>query len=263
MDNEKIWVNIPPGFRGVVFSRFGGGMKDKLIQEGAHFYVPFLQSIYISDLTRQSAQIDQITADSVEFQDVILRVNVEFSLQEENLLKMYRKYGMKSNREIIADIIEPNTNEAVKNIVIHYPIFEVLLYQSKIKKELKENLTAILAEYYLTIYDVDIENILIASKFRNTFAESELARKKKENEQILMEQTKIKAERQLLEAENRKKIKILEAQGILEYNRLVSQQKLDNAFLQLKKLENKEKAIEKWNGKLPDQTGNLEAWPFD
>lgn len=260
---EKIWVNIPPGHRGLTFNRFGGGMKEKLLGEGSSFYIPFLQSIYIVNLTHQSARIDNITADSMEFQDVVLRVNVEFNLQEENILKMYRKYGMRSIEQIIKDIIEPNANEAAKNIIIKYPVFQVLLYQSKIKDELKENLKSILSEYYLTVYDVDIENILISSKFRDTLAESELARKKKEAEEILLEQIKIESQRKLVEAENSKKIKILEAEGMAEYNRLLSRQKVDSTILELKKLENKSKVIDKWDGKLPECTGNLETWPFD
>jgi prohibitin 1 len=260
---EKIWVNIPPGYRGIVFNRFGGGMKDKLLGEGSIFYIPFLQSIYIVNLTHLSAKIDNITADSIEFQDVVLRINVEFSLQEENILKMYRKFGMRSIDQIISDIIESNTNEAVKNIIIKYPIFQVLLYQSKIKDELKKNLKLILSEYYLTVYDVDIENILISSKFRDTLAESELARKKKETEEILLEQIKIESQRKLVEAENSKKIKILEAEGMSEYNRLLSKQKIDSNILEFKRLENKSKVINKWDGKLPVTTGNLEVWPFD
>ena len=261
--NDKIWCNIPPGFRGVVFNRFGGGMKDTLIGEGSRFYIPFFQSIYIANLTRQSAKIDNITADSKEFQDVILRVNVEYSLQEQNLLLFYRKYGMKSIDEIIFEIIEPNTNEAAKNIIIDYPVFDVLIHQSDIKSRLKEKLAHILEEYYITVYDVDIENILISSKFRNTVALAEVARKEKEGEAIRLEQKKIEAQRLLLEAENRKKIKILEAEAILEYNRLVSKQRIDQSLFELKRLENKKAAIEKWDGKLPVTTGGLQSWPFD
>lgn len=261
--DEKIWVNVPPGHRGVVFNRFGGGMKDKMMGEGSSFYMPFLQSVYIADLTRSSARINQITADSHEFQDVVLDINVEFSLQEESLLSMYRKYGMKSSAEVVRDIIEPNANEAVKNIVINYPIFEVLLAQSEIKKELYKQLENILGEYYITLYDVDIENILIASKFRNTVAEAELARAGKERENILLEQTRLQSERLVLEAENSKKVKILEAESIAEYNRLVSRQTINQNVLELKRLENKAKAIEKWDGKLPSETGALNNWPFD
>ena len=262
-DGGKIWVNIPPGYRGVVFNKFGGGMKDKLMGEGSNFCMPFLQSVYIANLTRLSAKIDNITADSKEFQDVVLKINVEFSLQEENLLNMYRKYGMKSIEEISHDIIEPNVNESVKNIIISYPVFEVLSYQSKIKDELKKNLKTILDDYYITVYDVDVENILISSKFRNTLAESELARKKKEAEEILLEQTKLESARKLVEADNEKRIKILEAEGIAEYNRLVSRQKVDANIIELKKLDVKNRIIDKWDGKLPGTTGDLAKWPFD
>ena len=126
-----------------------------------------------------------------------------------------------------------------------------------------ESLKKILSDYYLTVYDVDVENILISSKFRNTLAESELARKKKEAEEILLEQTKLESERKLVEADNQKKMRIMEAEGIAEYNRLVSRQKVDANIIELKKLDIKNKLIDKWDGKMPVTTGDLAKWPFD
>ncbi len=51
-------------------------------------------------------------------------------------------------------------------------------------------------------------------------------------------------------AEATKQSKILEGEGIAEYNKLIQQEISDNV-LEYKRLENVKNAIEKWNGSYP------------
>jgi len=263
LSTEKLWVTIPPGHRGVVFDRFGGGLTKEVLDEGTHFYLPLTQEIYLADVTRQSAEVERITADSKEFQDVTLWVNVEFQLNEAKLYDMYREYGVRSIAELTEDIINPNTNEVIKNIIVKYPIGEVLLKQPEIKKAAAKEIADVLEDYYITVHDVDIENILISPAFRQQIAETELAISSRDMEDALLEQAKAASDRELLEAETAKQVTILEAQAIAEYNKLVSEQQISDKAIELKRLENAAKAIEKWDGVLPITTGDVTAWPFN
>jgi|GEM_PF-4697865 len=259
LNPKNFFITIPAGHNGLVFKKFSGGLSDKMLGEGTKFYLPLLKEIYIIDLTRKSITIDNITADSNEFQDVILRLNIDFKLQKNNLINMFREYGIMSIAEITNEIINPNINEITKNIIINYPIGEVLLKQSEIKNEITTKTKDLLLKYYIVVYDVDIENILISNSFRKKIAEIELAIQEKDKEEILLKQAKYKTERELIEAENNKKIKILEAESIKEYNRLAKD--VTERVIKLKIIENNSKAIDKWDGKLP-QSINSENLPF-
>ena len=84
---------------------------------------------------------------------------------------------------------------------------------------------------------------------------------KAENEwklaEAALETQKKQAEKELLKAENLKDIKIVEAEWIAEYNRIVSEQNLTEQWINMKRLELEEKKIQKWDGKLP---GSVEGW---
>jgi len=250
IQSGELLVTIIPGERGVVFNHFGGGISDSILHEGTHFCVPGLQTVYRAIVARQSAKMEKIYADSKEFQDVTLWINVEFQLEEKSLSTLFREYGIMSSAEIIAEIIWPNVNEVTKNIVVDYPISIVLLKQPEIKEKIVSRLAETLHRYYIKIIDVDIVNILINQAYRDAIAQTELAVYERDQESIRLEAAKKEAERRLLEAETRKQEKILEAEAIAEYNRLTSRQLISASMLEYKRLENQKAAIEKWDGKL-------------
>ena len=255
-------VHVPPGHRGVVFNRFGGGISDRILSEGTHVIFPGFQKAYISNVSRQSAHIERITADSKEFQDAALWLNVEFRINEDTLPQLYRMFGVLSSRDLIDRYILPNTNEVTKNIIINYPIGEILVKQQEIKGKIIEELKKVLFEYYIIVIDVDIENIRLAPAFREIMASIEFAEFERKNAELQMEITRREAEKQILAAETAKQEKILQAEAEAEYNRLISSQTINDLMLEYKKLENSRAAIDKWNGSLPSGTGDISSWPF-
>jgi regulator of protease activity HflC (stomatin/prohibitin superfamily) len=251
VQSGELLVTIIPGERGIVFNHFGGGISDDILHEGTHLCLPGLQTVYRAKVARQSAKMEKIYADSKEFQDVTLWINVEFQLTEKKLASLFREYGVVSSAQIIQEIIWPNVNEVTKNIVVDYPISTVLLKQPEIKGKIVKTLADTLRRYYIELIDVDIVNILINQAYRDAIAQTELAVYQRDQESIRLEAAKKEAERRLLEAQTRKQEKILEAEGIAEYNRLTSSQRVSASMLEYKRLENQHAAIEKWDGKLP------------
>ncbi len=247
----ELLVTIIPGERGIVFNHFGGGISNDILHEGTHLCLPGLQTVYRAKVARQSAKMEKIYADSKEFQDVTLWINVEFQLAEKKLASLFREYGVISSAQIIQEIIWPNVNEVTKNIVVDYPISTVLLKQPEIKEKIVTALRQTLQRYYIELIDVDIVNILINQAYRDAIAQTELAVYQRDQESIRLEAAKKEAERRLLEAQTRKQEKILEAEGIAEYNRLTSSQRVSASMLEYKRLENQRAAIERWDGKLP------------
>ncbi len=262
LSREQFVVTVGPGDRGVIFNRFGGGISDTVLGEGTHFVWPFFQRTYVSRVSKQSALIERVTADSREFQDVALWLNVEFRISEKEVPALFREYGPKSSREIVDDIITPNANEAAKVIVVTYPISAILTSQPEIKSRLVASLREILSAYHIEITDIDIVNIRLAPEYRDMVAKTEFASYEKKQSSIRLETAKMESERRLVEADTVKQEKIREAEGIAEYNRILTRQIISRELLEYRKLENRGAAIRKWNGILPGQLGNVSDWPF-
>ena len=255
-------AHVPPGQRAVVFNRFGGGISDRILGEGTHLIFPGFQTVYNAKVSRQSAHIERITADSKEFQDVALWLNVEFRIDENALPRLFRMFGVLSSQDLIDRYILPNTNEVTKNIIINYPIGEILLKQQEIKAKIIEELKKVLYEYFIIVIDVDIENIRLAPAFREIIASIEFAEFERKNAELQMEISRRDAEKRILAAETDKQEKILQAEAEAEYNRLISAQAFNELMLEYKKLENSRAAIDKWNGSLPSGIGDVSSWPF-
>lgn len=256
------FVTVVPGHKGVLFKRFGGGLSSQVLDEGTHFVLPQLQSVYLACTSRQSAYIERITADSKEFQDVALWLNVEFQIRSESLPEFFQLYGIKSSREVIDEFITPNTNEVVKNIIIEYRIGDILISQPVLKKEITLRLAKIMDEYYIDVIDVDIDNIRLAPQFRETIAAIEFASYERQREDLRLDVARKAAERRLLEAETLKQEMILQAEAKAEYNSILNRQLITEAMLEYKRLENSRSAIEKWNGSFPSNLGDVNKWPF-
>ena len=262
LKNEPCYIRILPGERGVVFNNFSGGIQDNVLGEGMHFIFSGLQVAYRANVSRQSALIERITADSKEFQDVALWINVEFQLQEENLSHFFRIYGVKPSSDIKHDIIIPNANEVTKNIIVTYSIGDVLTNQKEIKNKIKNGLTMVLEEYYISVIDIDIVNIKLDEEFRNIIAQTEFSDYEKEKQLKMLEAAEIDSQRRLLNAETLKAEKILEAEAVREYNRLISERAFDPTLLEYMRIENYKTAIDKWDGRLPTQMDTASGLPF-
>jgi regulator of protease activity HflC (stomatin/prohibitin superfamily) len=262
LSDEQLLVTIGPGERGVIFNRVGGGVSNAILGEGTHFVWPVFQRVYLSRVSKQSASIERITADSKEFQDVALWLNIEFRISESEVPVLFREYGVKSSGQIIDDIITPNANEAAKVIIVTYPISEILTRQPEIKERLVTALRKILEPYHIAVIDIDLVNIRLAPEYREIVAKTEFASYERKQSGIRLETARMESERRIVEAETVKQEKIREAEGIAEYNRILSRQSISRELLEYRKLENSTAAIRKWNGALPGQIGNVSDWPF-
>ena len=141
--------------------------------------------------------------------------------------------------------------ESIKTVLQRYSFKDLSAKSDDVKKEVYELAREKLNEkglalQYLNIIDIRLPESYLASKEDLLKAENE-----RKLAEAALETQKKQAEKMLLKAENDKKIKIVEAEAIAEYNKIVSEQKLTENGLKMRELEIAEKRVEKWDGKLP------------
>ncbi|MBD3245242.1 MAG: hypothetical protein GF335_04595 [Candidatus Moranbacteria bacterium] len=230
----------------------------KILNPGVHLTSPLLSQYIIVHTADYQFSIPEITAESKypELQDVLLNVNLTFHIKENKLVDFYRKQGPTMSIWNTADqIVSPRAIEQIKTVVRDYSFKEVHLKQSEIKNRSIEEIQKVLEPLGLELDSINIVNIRISQKFIDVFGNTEILEEKKILETAELEQEQIRTKKELEVAQREKEKKIIEAQGVAEANKIISSQNITPLMLELKKIENQSKQIEKWNGQPPQNVG--------
>jgi regulator of protease activity HflC (stomatin/prohibitin superfamily) len=226
---------VGPGERGVLFSKFSG-IKDVQLGEGLHFKLPFFEEIITIDVKVQKSQTDARAA-SKDLQNVSSTIAVNFHIDPSRAHKVYQEIGLSFKERII----DPAVQEAVKSVTAHFTAEELITRRSEVKDAIKASLTERLKEFNIMVDEFSIVNFDFSHEFNAAIEAKQTA-----------EQSALKAKRDLdrikIEAEQR----ITQARAEAESQRL-QRETLTPIMLQLR-------AIEKWDGKLPQVSGG--ATPF-
>jgi regulator of protease activity HflC (stomatin/prohibitin superfamily) len=226
---------VGAGERGVVFSKLSG-VRDAQLGEGLHFKIPFVEEIIPIDVKVQKSQTDARAA-SKDLQNISSTIAVNFHLDPSRAHKVYQEIGVSYKERVI----DPAVQEAVKSVTAHFTAEELITRRAEVKDAVKENLSERLRRFNIIVDEFSIVNFDFSHEFNAAIEAKQTA-----------EQSALKAKRDLdrikIEAEQR----ITQARAEAESQRL-QRETLTPIMLQLR-------AIEKWDGKLPQVSGG--ATPF-
>ncbi|MBI3607268.1 MAG: prohibitin family protein [Nitrospirae bacterium] len=226
---------IGAGERGVLFSKLSG-VKDIDLGEGLHFKIPFIEEIIPIDVKVQKSQTDARAA-SKDLQNVSSTIAVNFHIDPSRAQKVYQEIGLSFKERVI----DPAVQEAVKSVTAHFTAEELITRRPEVKDEIKASLAERLKQFNIMVDEFSIVNFDFSHEFNSAIEAKQTA-----------EQSALKARRDLdrikIEAEQR----ITQARAEAEGQRL-QRETLTPILLQLR-------AIEKWDGKLPQVSGG--ATPF-
>jgi len=243
-----IWVLNPfvivgPGERGVVMN-FGAVQKD-IMGEGLHLRVPIMQKIVIMDVKVQKGE-GQGDAASKDLQQVTTNVAINYHLDPLRVGETFQTVG--SLAAVGDRIILPAVQESVKAATALYTAEELVSRRQEVRDKIRNLLRDRLKTNGVIVDEFSIVNFAFSREFSNAIEAKTTA-----------EQLKLKAERDLdrirIEAEQ----KISSAKAEAEALRLQKEIVTEN-LIKLRQIEMQQKAIDKWDGKLPQVTGG--AMPF-
>jgi len=235
------FVIVNAGQRGIVLQL--GAVRPVVLTEGLHFKMPFIQDVVHVDVRVQKSQSDQ-TAASKDLQIVTTTVAVNFHLEPSQANKLYQNVGLAYGERIV----DPAIGEAVKAITAQYTAEELISKRSEVSAKIKETLSLKLATYYMILDEINITEFKFSEEFNNAIEQKQIA-----------EQQALKANLDLQRIEIEAKQKIEQAKAEAESLRL-QKQEVTAELVKLREIEAQIKAIEKWDGKLPNVTGG--AVPF-
>jgi prohibitin 2 len=200
--------------------------------------VPLLETITTISVRVQKTDV-KAEAASKDLQTVNTDIVVNWHLDASKVNNIYQKVG---DEDTIRDrIIVPAVSEVVKAATAQMNVSDILGRRAELKANVDKLLSERLSGYDVLLDDVSIVNVGFSAEFNRAIEQKQVAQQE-------AERASFKGQ----EASQTAQATINLARGEAEANRL-KQQSLTADLLQLR-------AIEKWDGKLPQVTSG--ATPF-
>lgn len=231
------WVQVGAGQRGIVLDF--GAVQDKVLDEGLHLRIPVMQEIVLMDVKVQKVETDAAAA-SADLQDVSSRVALNYHIVPDKANMVYQKIGINFRERII----DPAILEVVKAVTAKYTAEELITKRPAVSEAMRVTLMDRLIENNIA---VDAFSIVIFS-FSKVFTEAIEAKQ-------TAEQLALKARRDLDRIKIEAEQKITAAKAEAESLRL-QKANISPDLLELRRIEANMKAIDKWDGVMPQVTGS-------
>lgn len=229
-------IQVEAGHKGVVLNM--GAVSGKVMEEGINFRMPVVQSVIIVDV-RVLKKETKAAAASKDLQNISTLIALNYHLDPAKVNELYREVGLDYEDKII----DPAVAEVVKSVTAKYTAAELITLREEVSASIKSGLETRVKKYHILIDDFSIKDF----EFSQTFAKAIEA--KQEAEQLAL-----KAERDLQRVKIEAEQQIATARAEAETLRLKNVS-VSPLMIQLN-------AIEKWDGKLPQNMYGNGALPF-
>lgn len=231
------FTTVDAGHTGVVLTF--GKVSDKVLSEGLHLKIPFIQTVIQIDNRVLKAEVDCSSA-SKDLQTVSSTIALNYRVKNEASASIYQDVGL-SYEQII---ISPAIQECVKAVTAKYTAEQLITERQIISDQMKALLNEKIGGYGI---ETEIFNIIT---FEFT-AEYNAAIEAKQTAQ----QNALKAEQDLQRIKVEAEQTVAQAQAEAEAYRLKSEQITPQMIAM--------EYIDKWDGKLPTVAGSESSMLID
>lgn len=249
------FTTVPEGHVGVVV-HFGEAQEEVLYPG---FNTKPLFSKVVDMDTRWQRYSIQTAAFSKDIQQVDIVMSVNYALQKQGALKMYKSVGTKYADSIILPLV----HEAVKSTFAKYSAEQLVSNRDLISEEVFAELSQELEFYALSVKEVAIEDIDFSDAFTNAIEAKQVATQTllqaetEQKQQTLVAQAE--AERAKIKAQAEAEQQMIKAQAEADAKKIAADAeayRLQQENAHITDAVIKKEMIEKWNGKLPVISGD-------
>ena len=184
---------VPAGHTGVVVTM--GKVSDRVLDEGMHFKMPFVQQVVMMNNKIQKTEIDS-NGVSKDLQTVSSGVAINYHINKDDSAVIYRTIG-----EGYADtVLQPAIQESMKAITAQYTAEELITKRSAVGEEIGATLAEKVQEYGILIDKFNIINFDFSAEFNDAIEQKQVAEQNKlraetEKEQKIIEHRRMRSKR--------------------------------------------------------------------
>lgn len=232
------WGTIKAGHRGILLRN--GAVTGDIKGEGLYGKMPWIDSVIPIDVRTQK-EIAQTDAASKDLQTVTAHIALNLSLDPKRVTEIYQTVGV----NYIDVIVEPALKESAKAVIAQFTAEELITKRERVREEIAALLGTKLTPHGLRTEAINIVNFDFSKTF-NTAIEA-----------------KVTAEQNALAAKNKLAQIEFEAQQLVAAaNGKAQAMKVESAVLQSSPQILQLRALEKWDGHLPQYLGGSGQMPF-
>ena len=234
------YVLIDAGHVGVV-TQFGA-VTGAVYEPGFHLKMPFAQDVQVFDIRTQKEQVEA-TAASKDLQAVKSVIALNYRLDAAQASTVYQTIGIFYKERVV----DPAIQEAFKSATAQFTAEELITKRTDVKNLAQSTLAAQLKRSHVIVDDLNIVNFDFSEAFNTAIEAKQVASQQVLTARQELERSRVEAEQRLVEAKARADSQLIEADAAAKAQQL-QQQSLTELYIQ-------NKAVDKWNGQLPQYTG--------
>ncbi len=230
------WIQVGAGERGIVLNF--GAVQENVLGEGLHFRIPVVQTVALMDVKVQKS-LTNAAASSSDLQEVSSEVALNYHIIPDKANVVYQTIGLNFKERII----DPAVQEVVKAVTARYTAEELITKRPAVSEAMRANLQERLMEHNIAVDAFSIVGFSFSKIFMEAIESKQTA-----------EQLALKARRDLERIKIEAEQKITAATAEAESLRL-QRANISPDLIELRRVEANLRAIDKWNGILPQVTG--------
>lgn len=229
---------IPAGHIGVQVTL--GEVHMKTLSEGVHFVNP-ISSVKDVDVRVVKTNLKGANAGTKDLQVVHTDLVVNYRLDGSKVAHIYKEFGL----DLEDKILLPAINESFKATTAHYNSEELITKRDEVSHGITQALQDKVGKYGLIISEISLVNFGFSNEYQKAIESKVIATQEKLKAEQDLQRIKVEAQQAIAKAEGEAKAIAIQSQAINASG--------GKEYVNLK-------AIEKWDGKLPNV--NSGAVPF-
>ena len=245
---------VPQGNVGAIYNRLGGGIEDRVLEEGFNLKKPWekinnfpvsIETVYMSKDNREGSENDESI--TISCQDGSLNADLTYSYRFDKLKvpEIQKKYRGKSGEEIMNQVLRGQLRSWVSEVTKNYTTMEVHLTDKEtVNSKLTEHLNKKAEKYGITFENVSLAETRASNEVQKAIEKRQQISQELEQQKLSLKKAEVEKEKGQLEANK----KVIEAEGEKKANEIKAKG-LDDKIL-------KEKMIDKWSGEVPQVIGS-------